>query len=100
MTEDQVEQEVINRGLSAPRVTVAQIDSLIVDEHYYVFPDTTVTVCLLELRNGFNVTGTSACASIENFDEELGRRIARDDARDKIWMLEGYLLKQRLYESV
>lgn len=100
MTEDQVEQEVINRGLTAPRVTVAQIDSLIVDEHYYIFPDTTVTVCLLELRNGFNVVGTSACASSENFDEELGRRLARDTARNKIWTLEGYLLKQRLYEGV
>lgn len=100
MTEDQVEQEVINRGLTAPRVTPEQIDSLIVDEHYYIFPDTTVTVCLLELRNGFNVVGTSACASIENFDEELGRALARENARDKIWMLEGYLLKQRLYESV
>lgn len=100
MTEDQVEQEVISRGFTAPRVTPEQIDSLIVDEYYYIFPDTTVTVCLLELRNGFNVVGTSACASIENFDEELGRALARENARDKIWMLEGYLLKQRLYESM
>ena len=41
----------------------------------------------------------SACASPENFDAELGRKIARDNARNKIRALEGYLLKQRLSEA-
>ncbi len=49
------------------------------------------------LVNGFTVTGESACASPENFDEEIGRKIAREMARNKIRMLEGYLLKQQLY---
>lgn len=57
-----------------------------------------LTFCVLVLRNGFTVTGESACASPENFDAEIGRKIARENAVNKIWMLEGYLLKQRLSE--
>jgi len=53
----------------------------------------------LTLQNGFTVVGESACASPENFNAELGRKIARENARNKIWMLEGYLLKQRLHEN-
>ena len=51
------------------------------------------------LANGFTVTGESACASPENFNAEIGRKIARDNARNKIWAFEGYLLKQKLYEQ-
>ncbi|WP_249451677.1 Gp49 family protein, partial [Escherichia coli] len=47
----------------------------------------------------FTVTGESACASPENFDAEIGRKIARQNAVNKIWMLEGYLLKQKLSEQ-
>ena len=64
---------------------------------YHVFPGTTLTVCCLILENGFTVTGQSAAASPENFDEEIGRKIARADAREKIWQLEGYLLRERLF---
>lgn len=96
MNEHQVEQEISDKGLNAPRVTPAMIDAAIVGEDYYVFPGTTVTVACLKLRNGFTVTGESACASPENFDQELGRKIARDNARSKIWALEGYALRERL----
>ena len=65
-----------------------------------MFDDTTLTVCCLTLRNGFNVTGESTVASLETFDVEIGRKIARQNARDKIWLLEDYLLKQKLFESV
>lgn len=58
-----------------------------------------LTFCVLVLRNGFTVTGESACASPENFDDEIGRKIARQNAVAKIWPLEGYLLKTRLHES-
>lgn len=58
-----------------------------------------LTFCVLMLENGFTVTGESACASPENFDPEIGRKIARENAVNKIWPLEGYLLKQRLYEE-
>jgi len=84
------------KGLNAPRLTPDLIDATIVGESYHVFPGTTVTVCCLTLQNGYNVVGESAAASPENFDEEVGRVIARRNARDKIWSLEGYLLKDRL----
>lgn len=58
-----------------------------------------LTFCVLVLRNGFTVTGESACASPENFDAEIGRKIARQNAVAKIWPLEGYLLKQRLHDN-
>jgi hypothetical protein len=91
-----VEAEIQAKGLDAPRVTPAQVDAAIVSEAYHVFPGTTVTVCCLGLRNGFTVVGESACASPANFDAELGRKIARDNARGKIWALEGYALRERL----
>ena len=58
-----------------------------------------LTFCVIVLRNGFTVTGESACASPENFDAEIGRKIARENAVNKIWPLMGYALKQRLHEN-
>lgn len=62
-------------------------------------PLTLLTFCVLVLQNGFTVTGESACASPENFDAEIGRKIARDNAKQKIWALEGYLLRDQLHNS-
>ena len=90
-----VEAEIIAKGLTAPRLTPASIDATIVGAEYVVMNDV-VTVCCLKLRNGFTVVGESACASPENFDRELGQKIAYANAREKIWALEGYLLKERL----
>ena len=98
-SEQALEAEIQAAGLNAPRLTPAQIDATIVGEAYHVFPGTTVTVCCLTLRNGFNVTGESAAVSAANFDQGIGRKIARDNARDKIWAFEGYLLKQRLHDA-
>ena len=97
--ETQLEQALREKGLNAPRVTPQQIDEQIVGEQYHVFEGTTVTVCLLHLRNGFTVTGESACASPENFDPKVGRDIAKRNARDKIWSLEGYLLRETLHRT-
>ncbi|HDR8950783.1 TPA: hypothetical protein QDA82_001059 [Burkholderia vietnamiensis] len=58
-----------------------------------------LTFCVLVLCNGFTVTGESACVSPENFDAEIGRKVARANAVEKIWPLEGYLLKQRLHDT-
>ena len=94
--EKEVEAEIQRKGLNAPRLTPEKIDSVIVGEDYYVFPNTTLTVCCLTLKNGFTVTGESAAASPENFDVELGQKIAKTNARNKIWALEGYLLREKL----
>lgn len=91
-----IEKEIQDKGLNAPRLNPAHIDATIVSEAYYVFPGTTLTVCALTLRNGFQVVGESAAASPSNFDETIGRKIARDNARSKIWALEGYLLRSKL----
>lgn len=77
-------------------VTDAMIEEKIVDARYYRFPNTTLTVCALTLRNGFVVTGSSACADPSKFNRDMGRKLARDDARRQIWELEGYLLRERL----
>lgn len=117
-----IEQEIQAKGLTAPRVTPQHIDSLIRSEVYFTGTDGAnspgarvkseyvegerilepldlLTFCVLVLRNGFTVTGESACASPENFDAEIGRKLARENAVNKIWMLEGYLLKQRLHDD-
>ncbi|WP_447839212.1 Gp49 family protein [Enterobacter cloacae] len=123
MSDKDIEQEIQAKGLTAPRVTPQRIDSIISHELYFtaqqgVFGEAAthatelkdtpafpvhkslelLTFCVLVLKNGFTVTGESACASPENFDPEIGRKIARENAVNKIWMLEGYLLKQRLFD--
>jgi len=94
-----VEEEIKAKGLVAPRVTPQRVQDVITREQYYRFPGTTTTVCCLSLLNGFTVIGESACASESNFDEGLGRRVARESAVQKIWALEGYLLRQALHDN-
>ena len=93
------ENEIKEKGLTAPRVTPEHLESVIVSESFHVFEGTTFTACLLTLKNGYTVLGESACASPENFNAELGRKIARDNAKNKIWSLEGYLLRQKLHDE-
>lgn len=81
---------------TAPKITQEQINSLIVKTEFYVFPDSTLTVCCLTLKNGFKVTGESSCVSLENFSKTIGEKIAFEQAREKIWLLEGYLLKNNI----
>lgn len=120
MTDDEIELEINAKGLTAPRVTPDDIEANITSEHYFTgfdgalgalsmtevdplvavnsLPKTLglLTFCVLVLRNGFTVTGESACASPENFNAELGRNIARSNAVQKMWPLMGYALRDRL----
>jgi hypothetical protein len=98
MNEQEIEKEIQSKELNAPRLTPKLIDDQVKDKAFHVFGDTCLTVCCLTLVNGFTVTGESACASPENFDAEIGQKIAFEQARNKIWMLEGYLLKQSLFD--
>ena len=100
MTESAIEQEIQEKGLNAPRLTPQDIDDAIMSVKYHVFENSTMTVCCIVLKNGFCVVGESAAASMANFDKEIGQKISYENARNKIWMLEGYLLKQRLHDSV
>ena len=77
ISENGIEDAIQSKGLNAPRLNPAHIDAQIKTEDYHVFPGTTMTVCALTLQNGFVVIGESAAASPENFDQEIGRTIAR-----------------------
>jgi len=97
-TELEIEKEIQAKGLNATRLTPDLIESKIVKEEYHLLTEV-LTVCVLTLENGFTVTGESACVSPANYNKEIGDRIARDNAKEKIWVLEGYLLKQKLFEG-
>ena len=118
-----IENLIQLKGKTAPRVTPEDLEAVIASEHYFTAaqgvagrdlcaedPDgvtglTTnsplhlLTFCVLVLRNGFTVTGESACASPKNFDAEIGRRIARENAKQKLWPLLGYELRTKLDEG-
>lgn len=91
-----IEAEIQAKGLSAPRLTPDHIDAQILSEEYGVFAGR-MTICVLTLRNGFLIAGESSSVSKENFNEYLGRKISRDNARSKIWALEGYLLREQIH---
>lgn len=95
---DDIEQQIQAKGLTAPRLTPKLIEDAIVGTYYHVVPNTTMTLCVLTLKNGFLVTGESAAVSLENFDKDIGEQVAYKGAFEKIWALEGYLLKQNLFE--
>lgn len=122
MNDNQIEQEIQDKGLTAPRVTPADLEANISSVYYFTAKqgaeksardngcnaagspeDGTalglLTFCVLVLKNGFTVTGKSACASPENFDEEIGRKLARQNAIGKLWPLMGYELKCRLHAA-
>ena len=101
MNDEMIEQEIQGKGLMAARITPEHIDRVChKPAQYHVFPGTTLTVCCLELHNGFTVTGESACASPENFDKELGGKIALQNAKAKVGAVEGYVLREWLFNNV
>lgn len=96
---DEVGKELAAKGATGPRITPDMLVSLIVAEQYHHFEGTTVMVCALTLVNGYTVIGSAASASVDNFDEEIGKKVAKTEAINKIWPLEGYRLKQQLFEE-
>lgn len=86
--------EIHAKGLTAPRVTQADVEGEIAAVDYAVFG--TMTICVLTLQNSFQVCGESACADPRNFDKELGQKIAKQNATQKIWPLLGFRLKDKL----
>ena len=125
MNDQTIEQEIRAKGKTAPRVTPADIEANIASTHFFTAAEgvsgatldaggaeviggklvvsmpsalALLTFCVLVLRNGFTVTGESACASPENFDAEIGRKIARQNAVQKIWPLMGYQLRAALHQ--
>lgn len=97
MNEQELEKKIQDKGLNAPRLNPELLDSVIAATQYHVFTGSNLTVCCITLINGYTVTGESACVSPENFNPEIGREVSFKNARNEIWKLEGYLLKQTLY---
>jgi hypothetical protein len=95
MSEQEIEKEIQEKGLNAPRLCPADIDAVIVGETYTVLPSEKAMICELTLKNGFTVRGESACVSKDNFDFGIGSKIAKENARNKVWELEGYLLQEK-----
>lgn len=98
-TDEQMEQEIQDKGLTAPRVTLDQIKAMMkrVQYKFNQTEGTTSTFAHAFLDGEFFLaTGHSACVSKENFDAELGREYAQSNAekhaQDKLWELEGYNL--------
>jgi hypothetical protein len=56
-------------------------------------------MCIIEMVNGFAVQGVSAAADPRNHDPEVGKRYAFENAFKHLWPLEGYLLRQRIFEA-
>lgn len=126
MTDLTIEQKIQEKGLTAPRVTMQDIEDSIKSVHYFtategylgsitpsendtdktdvVFIERPValdllTFCVIVLKNGFTVTGESACASPENFNRDIGNTLAYINAKNKIWPLLGYMLKDKLSKN-
>lgn len=99
ISEASPEKEIQEKGLNAPRLNPAHIDATIWGCQFWNPEGTTLTICAMQLQNGFMVIGKSAAASPENFDEEIGKNVAYDHAREQVWELEGYLLRQKLFEQ-
>lgn len=110
---ENIEQEIQAKGLTAPRVTPADIEAEISSEVSFTVGNAAralsvpcsdsadlLTVCVLTLKNGFTITGESACASPANFDSEIGHKIARQNAINKVWPLLGFRLRDQLAQPV
>lgn len=98
------------------KVTIEQIEARIEQKYFFNLgkaiavecPDAPIehiektsltTVCVLILNNGFVIQGKSACVDPRLYDEMKGQLYAYEDAVDKLWELEGYLLKNKLHEA-
>lgn len=103
---------------AGPRITPDDILANIASEFYFTAADgvlgasqmgtrpagiasslSLLTICVLVLRNGFTVVGTSACVSPENFNAQYGRDLAREKAIEQVWPLMGYELRERMHDA-
>ena len=99
MTNEEIEEKIKEKNLNGPRLTLESILDKIENVTYTNLPSGKSIVCEITMKNGFTVRGESACISIENFDQEIGNEIAYNDALNKVWVLEGYLLQEQLYNK-
>ncbi len=99
MSEQDIEAKIRSKNFSAPRLTPEEISSKIIGVSYTTLPSGKTMICELTLMNGYTVRGEASTVSKANFDDEIGREISFEKARDKIWQLEGYLLQEYLFRQ-
>lgn len=85
-----------NVELRRNKITLSDMQDKIKEVTYVVLPETTTTVCIMTMKNGYSVLGTSACVDRALFNKALGEQYSYNDAIDKLWPLEGYLLAEQL----
>lgn len=91
-----VEHEMRADGSNAPRVTPEMITAAIASSDFHILPGTQITVCVISLRNGTKVLGYNYGAiDPAAQDWQRGRQAAYDMAREKVWELEGYAMRER-----
>lgn len=79
-------------------VSITDIENKVKQVVFSVLPDTTTTICQLFMENGYVILGTSACVDKTKYNKALGDKYAYEDAINKAWPLEGYLLAQERFE--
>lgn len=84
---------------TAPRVTEAEVLGSIANKEFVIIQGGTLTICVLTLQNGWQVTGESACADVRNYKQDVGERISYDNAVKKIWAYLGYVLRDKLHNE-
>jgi hypothetical protein len=91
----------VNEHTEVPRnkVTLEDIQGKVKKTTYTVLPDNKTTICQLHMENGFTINGHSACVDPANYNQALGEKYAYEDAIDKAWPLEGYLLAQEIFTA-
>ena len=97
---ESIEKKIVEKGLTAPRLTPEDISNKIRGFTFTNLPSGRCIICEVTLANGHTVIGESYCVSRENFDQEIGEEVAFNNAKDKIWQFEAYLLKERLYNRL
>lgn len=80
-------------------VTLQDIINKVQKTTYTLLPDGKTTICQLHMENGYTINGHSACVDPTKYNQALGEKYAYEDAINKAWPLEGYLLAERRYQS-
>lgn len=80
-------------------VTKEDILKKIVKKEFTVLEDGKTTICNIYLQNGFTVRGEASVVDENNFHTEIGQKRAFENGFEKIWVLEGYLLQEKIYQQ-
>lgn len=83
----------------APRVTLEEVRAAIKQVSYTVLPNGRTTVCQITLDNDFTVEDSSACVCADNYDAEIGERIAYENTLNEVWKVLGFRLADRLHQA-